>query len=450
MNSSDDRGALIPDTPEGAAIRDAYLADERSTLAALASHVTLDDDAARAVAVQARTWVESVRSERQAHGGIESFLQQYDLSTPEGVLLMCVAEALLRIPDAATADALIRDKLSRGEWDRHLGASDSLLVNASTWGLMLTGRLARIEREDARDPRAWYERFVARAGEPVVRVAVRQAMKLMAEQFVLGRTIDEAVERARSPEHAGYRHSYDMLGEAAVTAADAERYLAAYRHAIEVIGDAAGTNEGSVFAQPSISVKLSALHPRYEYAQRARVFAELVPAVIALARDAREHGIGMTIDAEESERLELSLELFGRVRADASLDGWHGLGLAVQAYQKRARAVVGQIVALAQQTRTRIPVRLVKGAYWDTEIKRAQVQGLAGYPVFTRKAHTDVSYLACARALLEAGTDVYPMFATHNAHTIAWIAARAAALGVRDLEFQRLHGMGDALYRYVL
>ena len=450
MTTNADPTVLIPDSPEGAAIRDAYLADERSTLVALAAHVMLEDDAAHEVAVQARAWVEAVRSERQAQGGIESFLQQYDLSTPEGVLLMCVAEALLRIPDTATADALIRDKLSRGEWDRHLGASDSLLVNASTWGLMLTGRLARIEREDSRDPRAWYERFVARAGEPVVRVAVRRAMQLMAEQFVLGRTIGEAVERARSPEHAGYRHSYDMLGEAAVTAVDAERYLDAYRHAIGVIGEGADTNEVSVFARPSISVKLSALHPRYEYMQRGRVFGELVPVVISLARDAREHGIGMTIDAEEAERLELSLELFGRVRADAGLDGWHGLGLAVQAYQKRARAVVGQIVALAQQTRTRIPVRLVKGAYWDTEIKRAQVQGLAGYPVFTRKAHTDVSYLACAEALLDAGTHVYPMFATHNAHTIAWIAARAASHGTQDLEFQRLHGMGDALYRAVL
>ena len=450
LNTHEDTTVLIPDTPEGAAIRDAFLADERSTLVALAAQAALDDDGAHAVATQARTWVEAVRSERQAQGGIESFLQQYDLSTPEGVLLMCVAEALLRIPDSATADALIRDKLSRGEWDRHLGASDSLLVNASTWGLMLTGRLARIEHDDARDPRAWYERFVARAGEPVVRVAVRQAMKLMAEQFVLGRTIDEAVERARSPAHAGYRHSYDMLGEAAMTAADAERYLAAYRHAIAVIGQGAAANASSVFERPSISVKLSALHPRYEYAQRARVFGELVPAVVSLARDAREHGIGLTIDAEEAERLELSLELFGRVRGDAGLDGWHGLGLAVQGYQKRARAVVGQVIALAQQTRTRIPVRLVKGAYWDTEIKRAQVQGLSGYPVFTRKAHTDVSYLACARALLEAGTNVYPMFATHNAHTIAWIAARAATLDVRDLEFQRLHGMGEALYGRVL
>lgn len=440
---------FIPDTPEGVVIRDAYLADERTTMVALAAQAAQDDDAARAVSAQARAWVEAVRTERQTHGGIESFLQQYDLSTPEGVLLMCVAEALLRIPDAATADALIRDKLSRGRWDLHLGESDSLLVNASTWGLMLTGRLTRIEREDARDPAAWYARFVARAGEPVVRVAIRQAMKVMAEQFVLGRTIDEAVARSRTPEQAVYRHSYDMLGEAAVTAADAARYLASYREAIAAIGASGRPDETAVFARPSLSVKLSALHPRYEYPQRARVLAELVPAVIALARDARTHRIGMTIDAEEAERLELSLELFRQVRRAGELDGWDGFGLAVQAYQKRARAVVAFTIALARETRTRIPVRLVKGAYWDTEIKRAQVQGLAGYPVFTRKAHTDVSYLACARALLEAGDSVYPMFATHNAHTIAWVSARAAALGIDAYEFQRLHGMGEALYRCV-
>jgi len=440
---------MLPDTPEGAAIRNAFLADERALLAALAAQLTQTDAETRAIAAQARAWVEAVRNERQSQGGIESFLQQYDLSTPEGVLLMCVAEALLRIPDTATADALIRDKLSRGDWDRHLGASDSLLVNASTWGLMLTGKLTRIEREDARDPRAWYERFAQRAGEPVVRVAVRQAMKVMAEQFVLGRTINEAVARSATAEQKSYRHSYDMLGEAAVTAADAARYLASYRDAIAVIGGSARASDLSVFARPSISVKLSALHPRYEYPQRARVLAELVPAVISLARDAKSQQIGMTIDAEEAERLELSLELVARVRREPDLAGWDGLGLAVQAYQKRARSVVGFVAALAHETRTRIPVRLVKGAYWDTEIKRAQVQGLAGYPVFTKKAHTDVSYLACARALLEAGERVYPMFATHNAHTIAWVTARAGALGITDFEFQRLHGMGDALYQAV-
>ncbi|HEY7788625.1 MAG TPA: bifunctional proline dehydrogenase/L-glutamate gamma-semialdehyde dehydrogenase PutA [Casimicrobiaceae bacterium] len=449
MDTSKPQPVLIPDTPEGAAIRDAYLADERTTLLALASQVTQDDDATRAIGAQARAWVESVRDE-PSHGGIESFLQQYDLSTPEGVLLMCIAEALLRIPDAATADALIRDKLARGDWERHLGASDSLLVNASTWGLMLTGKLTRIERDDARDPRAWYERFAARAGEPVVRLAVRQAMKVMAEQFVLGRTIDEAVARSRSAGQSAYRHSYDMLGEAAVTATDAARYFDAYRNAIAAIGANGDPEQTSVFARPSISVKLSALHPRFEYPQRERVFRDLVPTVISLARDARAQRIGMTIDAEEAERLELSLELFARVRRHPELADWQGLGLAVQAYQKRARAVIGYIVALARELHARIPVRLVKGAYWDTEIKRAQVQGLAGYPVFTRKPHTDICYLACARALLEAGSAVYPMFATHNAHTIAWVSARAANLRTEEFEFQRLHGMGEALYQRVL
>jgi RHH-type proline utilization regulon transcriptional repressor/proline dehydrogenase/delta 1-pyrroline-5-carboxylate dehydrogenase len=442
-------GIFIPEGPEGEAIRDAYLADEHTTLVALAAQVTRTEEATRAIVARARAFVEAVRAERQAHGGIESFLQEYDLATPEGVLLMCIAEALLRIPDTATADALIRDKLSRGDWERHLGASDSLFVNASTWGLMLTGRLTRLDPDDARDPRAWYERFVARAGEPVVRVAVRRAMTLMAEQFVIGRTIEEAVAKARVVEGASTRHSYDMLGESAVTASDARRYFDAYRHAIAVIGAAAGAGESGVFARPSISVKLSALHPRYEYAKRDRVFAELVPALVALARDARERAIGMTIDAEEAERLELSLAILARVRSAPELADWQGLGLAVQAYQKRARAVVGYVVALARRLGTRIPVRLVKGAYWDTEIKRAQVQGLAGYPVFTRKPYTDVCYLACARALLEAGDAVYPMFATHNAHTIAWVMARAADLGVNAYEFQRLHGMGEALYRHV-
>jgi RHH-type proline utilization regulon transcriptional repressor/proline dehydrogenase/delta 1-pyrroline-5-carboxylate dehydrogenase len=438
---------LIPEEPEGEAIREAFLADERSMLMALASQIEQDHGVARAIVTRARSWVEAVREDRQARGGIESFLAQYDLSTPEGVLLMCIAEALLRVPDSATADLLIRDKLSRGDWERHLGASDSLLVNASTWGLMLTGRLTRIDAADARDPRAWYERFVARAGEPVVRVAVRQAMKAMAGEFVLGRTIEEAVANS----DAQWRHSYDMLGEAAVTAADAARYLDAYRHAIAVIG--APAREGSpasIFARPSVSVKLSALHPRYEYPQRERVFAELVPAVTSLAHAARSAGIGMTIDAEEAERLELSLALFARVRRDPALADWQGLGLAVQAYQKRARAVVGYVAALARALSTRIPVRLVKGAYWDTEIKRAQVQGLAGYPVFTRKPYTDICYLACAKALLEARDAVYPMFATHNAHTIAWVGAHAARLGVREYEFQRLFGMGEALYRQVL
>jgi RHH-type proline utilization regulon transcriptional repressor/proline dehydrogenase/delta 1-pyrroline-5-carboxylate dehydrogenase len=450
MDTQATQRALIPAGVEGVAIRDAFIADERTTLVALAAQVAQNDRQTRAVCDLARQWVEALRTDPRTGGGIESFLKQYDLSTPEGVLLMCVAEALLRIPDAATADALIRDKLARGDWDRHLGESDSLLVNASTWALMLTGKLTRIDPRDAGDPRGWYARFAARAGEPVVRVALRQAMKVMAEQFVLGRTIGEALAHSGPSDGMAWRHSYDMLGEAALTMDDAARYFDAYRDAIDAIGAAAGPGERSVFARPSISIKLSALHPRYEYPQRERVYAELVPALTALAARARMHRIGVTIDAEESDRLELSLEIFARLRADPALADWEGLGLAIQAYQKRARAVAGWVVGLARHTRHRIPVRLVKGAYWDSEVKRAQVQGLAGYPVFTRKAHTDVSYLACARALLDADDAVYPMFATHNAHTIAWVALRARAQGTQALEFQRLHGMGEALYRRAL
>jgi RHH-type proline utilization regulon transcriptional repressor/proline dehydrogenase/delta 1-pyrroline-5-carboxylate dehydrogenase len=447
-----DNAAFLPESPDGSVIRDAFLADERSTVSALATQAAIESDLAHAVTLQARAWVEGVRTRQASGAGIESFLQQYDLSTEEGVLLMCMAEALLRIPDARTADALIRDKLSRGDWERHLGASGSLMVNASTWGLMLTGRLTRLPADAAGDPRAWYSRLVARAGEPVVRLAVRQAMKVMAEQFVMGRTIDEALARSAEGDNARCRYSFDMLGEAALAMPDAQRYREAYANAIRAIGAHRPDPAADIAAQPSISVKLSALHPRYEYPQRERVLAELVPVVADLAVAAREAGIGLTLDAEEAERLELSLAIFARLRRDARLAGYAGLGLAVQAYQKRARAVVAWVIALAHETGLRIPVRLVKGAYWDTEIKRAQVQGLAGYPVFTRKAHTDVSYLACARALLDATAHVYPMFASHNAHTIAWVAAQAHARGLdlEAFEFQRLHGMGEALYAQVV
>ena len=441
---------LLPERPDAAPIRADFLADEASMVARLLPLASADRATSARISARARAWVEAVRARQAGSAGIESFLQQYDLSTQEGVLLMCVAEALLRIPDAETADRLIRDKLSRGDWQKHLGQSPSLLVNASTWGLMLTGRLTQIDAQSASDPASWYERVVARAGEPVVRVAIRQAMRLMAEQFVMGRTIDEALARSRAGGNARFRHSFDMLGESALTAADAARYHASYANAIAAIGQARDRT-ATVFAQPSISVKLSALHPRYEYPQRRRVLAELVPALTELAQIARRDGIGMTIDAEEADRLELSLEVFARLRRDPALAGWEGLGLAVQAYQKRALSVVEWLIALASERRVRIPARLVKGAYWDTEIKRAQVQGLENYPVFTRKAHTDVSYLACAQRMLAAagkGGALFPMFATHNAHTAAAIAERAAQAGLPSdaFEFQRLHGMGETLY----
>jgi len=429
--------------PSRERIRAHYLRDEGEALAELLPAARLAPDAAAAVDARARALVERVRAKQRAHAGMQSFLREYDLSSQEGVLLMCVAEALLRIPDAATADKLIRDKLSQGDWERHVGRNPSLLVNAGTWGMMLTGKLVSLDPAAARTPGAWFARLAARAGEPVVRVALRQGMRLMAEQFVMGRTIQDALARSREGEHARYRHSYDMLGEAALTAADAERYGEAYAAAIDAIAAHPGGGD-SAFERAGISVKLSALHPRYEYAQRDRVIAELVPRVRALAERARAGGVAMTLDAEEAERLELSLDVFERLAAAPSLAGWEGLGLAVQAYLKRAPAVLDWLAALARMHRRRIPVRLVKGAYWDAEVKRAQLQGLDGYPVYTRKRNTDVSYLACVARILAGRDAFYGQFATHNAHTVASVLERAP--GRRDFEFQRLHGMGEDLY----
>ncbi|MDO8274338.1 MAG: bifunctional proline dehydrogenase/L-glutamate gamma-semialdehyde dehydrogenase PutA, partial [Serpentinimonas sp.] len=371
------------------------------------------------------------------------------------------AEALLRIPDPLTADKLIRDKLGVAAWEKHLGGSSSVLVNASTWGLMLTGRVVSLAEDTRRDFTGAFKRLVARTGEPVIRIAVRQAMKIMGHQFVMGRSIGEALERSLKGENARYRYSFDMLGEGALTSRDAARYFQAYQEAIGAIGTSyrasvanrspSPSDPNRVFAAPSISVKLSALHPRYEVQQRARVLAELTPRVLALAEHAKAQQIGFTIDAEESERLELSLDVIGAAYADKSLDGWEGLGLAVQAYQKRAPFVIDTLAALAREAGRRMPVRLVKGAYWDSEIKKAQVEGFSGYPVFTRKVNTDVSYLACARRLFAASDAIYPMFATHNAQTIAAIHAMANEGGRRrDFEYQRLHGMGEDLYAEVI
>ena len=399
--------------------------------------------------------VRRVRLRAKDQGVVEAFMRQYDLGSEEGVLLMCVAEALLRIPDQATADALIRDKLGDANWKRHLGQSDSLLVNASTWGLMLTGKLVVLADDTKRDVHGAFQRLVGRTGEPMIRLAVRQAMKIMGHQFVLGRTIAEALARSRKGEGASYRYSFDMLGEAALTAADAARYLDAYRMAITAIGQDYAPHRtqaaDAVFSAPSISIKLSALHPRYEHAKRARVMAELGPRILELAQQAKAFGIGFTIDAEETDRLELSLDLIEATLTDPSLDGWNGYGLAVQAYQKRAPRVIDFLADLARRSGRRIPVRLVKGAYWDAEVKRAQVEGQAAYPLFTRKQNTDVSYLANARRMLDAGDAIYPMFATHNAQTIATVYQMARRMADRrDFEFQKLHGMGDGLYAEVV
>src|SRR6478752_1430037 len=437
--------------PLRAAITAAWVRDESEHVRELLAQAAQPDADRAAIQATAADLVRRVRARAQDQGAIEAFMRQYDLGSEEGVLLMCVAEALLRIPDQDTADKLIRDKLGEADWKRHMGQSDSILVNASTWGLMLTGHLVDLADDTKRDVHNAFKRLVGRVGEPVVRLAVRQAMRIMGHQFVMGRTIGEALSRSRKGDNAAYRYSFDMLGEGALTTKDAQRYLAAYRTAIHAIGKSGDFVGGDVFAAPSISVKLSALHPRYEHAKRARVLAELVPRVLELAQLAKSFGIGFTIDAEEADRLELSLDVIAAAYADASLDGWEGYGLAVQAYQKRAPFVIDFLADLARRTGRRIPVRLVKGAYWDSEVKRAQVDGQPGYPVFTRKPNTDVSYLANARRMLDAPDAIYPMFATHNAHTIAAIhrLARGGA-AKKAFEFQKLHGMGDDLYAEVV
>ncbi len=424
-----------------------YLADEQALVRQLADVANIDDALSERIRKQAETFVRAVRNQEEPDSGIDAFLQQYDLSSEEGVLLMCIAEALLRIPDADTADELIADKISSANWQEHIGASDSLFVNASTWGLMLTGRLLKVDAEIKRNPARILKKIASRAGEPVVRAAMRQAMRIMGHQFVMGRTIDEAIERSGTKNASRYRYSFDMLGEAALTRKDAGHYLESYAAAIERIG-ASVADGRSVFEVPGISVKLSALHPRYTYTQTKRVVHELVPRVTDLVLRARSAGIALTVDAEESERLELSLKVFRAVFRDQRLSGYESLGIAVQAYQRRAPDVIRFLSGLAADAGRRIPVRLVKGAYWDTEIKRGQEQGLDSYPVFTRKAHTDISYLACARQLLAAGPLVYAQFATHNAHTLACILEFAG--GRDDYEFQRLHGMGEALYSAVI
>ncbi len=429
------------------AVTRAYRSDEAEAVAGLRARIALDAPRRARIAARALQLAREVRRRAGESFGAEAFLQRFGLSTPEGIVLMCLAEALLRIPDDETADALIRDKLSGTQWGGSATEEGGFLMNAATWGLMLTGTLSAWREDAGGDPATIVRRLVARAGEPFVRGAIRQAMKIMAEQFIVGETIASAVERAGPREALGYRFSYDMLGEAARTAADAERYFTAYAAAIDAVARAAGP-AATVEARPGVSIKLSALHPRYEVAQARRVFGELAPRLEALAGQAAQSGIPVTIDAEESERLELSLELFERLARLPGLAGWNGLGLAVQAYQKRALYVCDWLVALAEDTGRRLMVRLVKGAYWDTEIKAAQVLGLDDYPVFTRKAATDASYIACAQALFGAGERIYPQFATHNSHSVAVVLE--CALARRDFEFQKLQGMGDALYDALL
>ncbi len=417
--------------PEAAAVA-ALLPEARIASAELAS-----------VQALATRLAETVRSERARAGGVDALMHEFSLDTDEGIALMCLAEALLRIPDTATRDHLIRDKIGGAQWRAHVGASPSLFVNAAAWGLLITGTLMDTHSESRLEHAL--TSLLRKGGEPMIRAGVDLAMRLLGRQFVTGRTIEQALANARDREARGYTFSFDMLGEGAVTAEDAERYVAAYAHALHAIGRAAAGR--GVHDAPGISVKLSALHPRFTPTQRERVQRELVPRVIALAQLAHDYDIGFNIDAEEADRLELSLDVLAEVAATPALAQWDGLGFVIQAYQKRARPTVDWLVALARQHRRRINVRLVKGAYWDTEIKRAQVDGLAGYPVFTRKAHTDVAYLACARALLAAPDAIYPQFATHNAFTIAAVYTMA---GDAPYEFQCLHGMGESIYDQVV
>ncbi|RCS29297.1 bifunctional proline dehydrogenase/L-glutamate gamma-semialdehyde dehydrogenase PutA [Rhodanobacter denitrificans] len=436
----------VDNTPARARITAAWLRDETEAVNDLLAQATLPPVEREQVIDLAAGLVARVRTRAKDQSAVESFMRQYDLSSEEGVLLMCVAEALLRIPDKATADKLIRDKLGDADWKKHLGQSESLFVNASTWGLMLTGRLVNLAEETRHDFTGALKRLIGRAGEPAIRLAVRQAMRIMGHQFVMGQTIDEALDRCAKKEYAVYRYSYDMLGESALTAETAERYQEDYRRAIAALG-ARGPFANHTDA-PSISVKLSALHPRYEVAKRELARRQLTEKLLELSQLAMKHGIALSVDAEEADRLELSLDIIGDVFAHPSLAGWNGLGIVVQAYSKRTPFVIDWLIETARSSGRRWYARLVKGAYWDAEIKRAQEQGLAGYPVYTRKPNTDVSYLACARKLFDAGSElIYPQFATHNAHTIA--AVHHLAHG-RPFEYQRLHGMGTDLYAEVI
>ncbi|BCV35350.1 bifunctional proline dehydrogenase/L-glutamate gamma-semialdehyde dehydrogenase PutA [Shewanella sp. SE1] len=431
------------------AISDNYIVDEEQYLSDLIKLVPSSDETIERVTRRAHDLVSKVRQydKKGLMVGIDAFLQQYSLETQEGIILMCLAEALLRIPDPETADALIEDKLSGAKWDEHLSKSDSVLVNASTWGLMLTGKIVKLDRNLDGSPSNLLKRLVNRLGEPVIRQAMYAAMKIMGKQFVLGRTVKEALKNSEDKRKQGYTHSYDMLGEAALTQRDAEKYFQDYSHAISELG--AQQYDESQAPRPTISIKLSALHPRYEVANEDRVMSELYATVIKLIEQARSLNVGISIDAEEVDRLELSLKLFRKLYNSEAAKGWGLLGIVVQAYSKRALPVLLWLTKLAKEQGDEIPLRLVKGAYWDSELKWAQQAGEAGYPLYTRKVGTDLSYLACARFLLSDKTRgaIYPQFASHNAQTVAAISDMA---GDREFEFQRLHGMGQELYDTIL
>jgi len=432
--------------PLRTAVTAAYRRDEREAVQWLLSQTTVSASSQIALQALARKLVESVREKRTRASGVDALMHEFSLSSEEGVALMCLAEALLRIPDHQTADRLIADKISKGDWRRHLGESPSLFVNAATWGLLITGKLVGTSSEQGLG--SALTKLIAKGGEPLIRKGVDLAMRMLGNQFVTGQTINEALANSRDNEMRGYRYSYDMLGEAALTCIDAAKYYAAYENAIHAIGRA--SNGRGIKHGPGISVKLSALHPRYSRAQRERVMQELLPRLKALLLIAKQYDIGLNIDAEEADRLELSLDLMEALAFDADLAGFDGIGFVAQAYQKRCPFVIDYLADLARRSKRKFMVRLVKGAYWDAEIKRAQVDGMPGYPVYTRKIHTDVCYLVCAQKLLAATDVIYPQFATHNAHTLAAIYTWAQERKIHDYEFQCLHGMGETLYDQVV
>ena len=422
--------------------------DEPQAVAANLAALPLDAATRVAVVDEAVALVEHARRSQKKQGVVESFLQEFSLGTREGLALMCLAEALLRTPDEDTRDRLIAEKIGSADWASHLGQSDSLFVNASTWGLMLTGKLVDADEQAKSDLPGFLTRVAGRLGEPVIRQAVAAAVRIMGEQFVVGRTIEAALKRSNKE---GWLCSFDMLGEGARTTADAERYEKIYADAITAVGKTSKGPNGSGGPEVGhgVSVKLSALSPRYEATHEDRVWTELYPRIHRLAKIAAQYDINFTMDAEEADRLALSLKLLDRLAHETDLGDWTGLGLAVQAYQKRGPEVIARIAELARTSGRRLMVRLVKGAYWDTEIKRAQVSGRTDYPVFTTKAATDLNYLVCARAMIDAAPHLYSQFATHNAHSLAAVHRMARGPGpgkeAVKIEFQRLHGMGEAL-----
>lgn len=443
-------GSLATQCPIRQKIRDFYRIDENIAVDHILPLAEVNVSARSRAWERARKMVLKIREDQSDNGAIDALLNEYSLSSEEGVVLMCLAEALLRVPDKATQDALIRDKISKGQWSTHLGSSESLFVNASSWGLLITGAMVNYADKRKKDRFGLLKKTIGRLGEPVIRKSMNYAMKIMGNQFVMGETIDAATQRAASKEQQGYVYSYDMLGEGARTLADAERYFQSYQAAINTIGAVALTSEKHDPRKvPGISVKLSAIHPRYEFSHKARVMNEVVPKLKALCLQAKRFNIGLTVDAEESERLELSLDIIEAVFSDPDLEQWNGFGIALQAYQKRAIFVVDWLRALTLKVNRKMMVRLVKGAYWDTEIKNTQKDGLEHFPVFTRKSSTDVSYHACANKLLAYRDTIYPQFATHNAYTAATIVELAGD-DKEGFEFQCLHGMGDSLYDQIV